>query len=158
MSETPPATPEVVIKLDISEAMGELFKNALAPNLKPVSVAYVDDAGKPQISHRGTTQRLNSKQLAIWARNPEGGIVSAMASKPAIVLHYSDFTDLPKRVYLSVVGRGHVEPDEAIRHTVFDNSPELERSQDPDRKGVAIVIDVDEINGVMDGKILQMRA
>jgi hypothetical protein len=158
MSETPPAAPAVVTKLDISEAIGELFKHALIPNLKPVSVAYVDDAGKPQISHRGTTQRLNSKQLAIWARNPEGGIVSAMASKPAIVLHYSDFTDLANRVYLNVVGRGHVEPDEAIRRTVFENSPELERNQDPDRKGVAIVIDVEAVNGIMGGEILQMRA
>jgi hypothetical protein len=158
MSGTSSATPEVATKLDISEAMGELFKHALAPNLKPVSVAYVDDAGKPKISHRGTVQRLNSKQLALWARNPEGGIASAMASKPAIALHYSDFTDLAKRVYLNVGGRGHVEPEETIRRTVFDNSPEPERNQDPDRKGVAIVIDVEEVNGFLDGKILRMRA
>jgi hypothetical protein len=59
---------------------------------------------------------------------------------------------------LNVVGRGHVEPDEAIRRTVFENSPELERNQDPDRKGVAIVIDVEAVNGIMGGEILQMRA
>jgi hypothetical protein len=32
------------------------------------------------------------------------------------------------------------------------------READPDRTGAATVIDVEEINGVMDGKILQKRA
>lgn len=156
MTETPPAQPEVLTKLELSDAIGELLKNAM-PKWKTVSVAYVDDEGKPQISYRGTTQRLNDKQLAIWARNPEGGIVKAMESHPTIALLYSDFSDMANRVYLNMVGRGHVESNEAIRRTVFDNSPELERNQDPDRKGVAIVIDVDEVNGIMDGKFLKMR-
>jgi hypothetical protein len=157
MSETPPAAPEVLTKLELSDAIGEALKNAL-PSWKPVAVAYVDASGKPQISFRGTTQRLNDTQLAMWARNPEGGIVKALSANPTLALLYADWTNPDGRVYLNIVGRGHVETDEGLRRTVFDNSPELERNQDPDRKGVAIVIDVDEVNGIMGGKFLRMRA
>ena len=157
MTDTPPAKPEVLTKLEITDAIGERFKNAIR-DWKLVTIAYVDESGKPQISYRGTTQRLNDKQLAIWARNPEGGIVKSMATHPNVALLYSDFSDMSRRVYLNIVGRGHVESDEAVRRTVYDNSPELERNQDPERKGVVIVIDVDQVNGMMDGKFLQMRA
>lgn len=156
MSQSPPPAPEVVTRLEITAAMGALLMNALGAR-KPVAVAYADAEGRPHLSYRGTTQRLSDTQLALWARNPEGGIVKAVAQRPAIALLYSDFTEPARRVILSFTGRGRVEPDEAVRRRVFDNSPELERNQDPQRRGVAIVIDLDEVNGVMDGRILRMR-
>jgi hypothetical protein len=142
--------------LEITETMGALLANALMSG-RPATIAYVGAENKPHLSHRGSLQRLNRRQLAIWARNPEGGLVAAMNTRPAIAVLFSDFSDLARRVLLNCAGRGRVEPDEDVRRTVYDNAPELERQADPDRKGVAIVIDVDEVSGYLDGEYVQMR-
>ena len=142
--------------LEITEAVGARLANALVSG-HPATIAYVDAENKPQISHRGSLQRLNGRQLALWARNPEGGVVKAMDGRSTVAVLFSDFSDLPRRVLFNCVGRGRVEPDEDVRRTVYDNAPELERTADPDRRGVVIVIDVDEITGYLDGEYVQMR-
>ncbi|HEV2363322.1 MAG TPA: hypothetical protein VGS12_03895 [Caulobacteraceae bacterium] len=93
----------------------------------------------------------------MWARNPEGGIAEALGDKADVAVLYSDFSDLSRRVLLSWAGRGHVEPDEDVRRKVYDSSPELERRADPERRGVAIVIEVDEISGYVDGAYVHMQ-
>lgn len=143
-------------RLEITETVGALLANALMSG-HPATIAYVGAADRPQISHRGTLQRLSDRELALWARNPEGGIVRALSARPSVAVLYSDFSDLSRRVVLNCAGRGRVEPDEEVRRTVYDHSPELEQRADPDRRGVAIVIDVDEVSGYLDGAYLHMR-
>jgi hypothetical protein len=143
-------------RLEITEAVGIRLANALMSG-HPATIAYLGAGNTPRISHRGSLQRLNERQLAIWVRNPEGGLVEAMSARPSVAVLYSDFSDLSQRVLFNCVGRGRVEPDEVVRRAVYDNSPEFERGADPDRRGVAIVIDVDEISGYVDGEYIQMR-
>ena len=40
---------------------------------------------------------------------------------------------------------------------VYDNSPEGERNLDKDRKGVALIIDLDSVDGLFGGNFLKMR-
>jgi len=142
--------------LEISDAVGVRLAGALTSG-HPATIAYVGADGLPHISHRGSLQRLNDRQLAVWARNPGGGLAQAMAGRTAVAVLYSDFSDLARRVLFNAVGRGRVEPDEAVRRAIYDNAPQIERQADPDRRGVAIVIDVDEISGYLDGQYVQMR-
>lgn len=143
-------------RLEITEAVGARLANALISG-HPATVAYVGAENRPRISHRGSLQRLSDRQLAMWVRNPDGGLAKALGERARIAVLYSDFSDPVRRILFNCVGRAHVEPDEDLRRTVYDNSPELEREADPDRVGVAIVIDVDEISGFVDGEYIQMH-
>ena len=48
-------------------------------------------------------------------------------------------------MYLAFRGRAHVDPSE--NDAVYAGAPEGERQQDPDRKGVAVIIDVERVQG-----------
>jgi hypothetical protein len=46
-------------------------------------------------------------------------------------------------------GRARIAADEAERSRVFDSAPEREQAADPDRKGAAVIIDLDRVEGVL---------
>ena len=115
-------------------------------------VSYVDGDGQPGLSFRGSVQAYSDDQLAIWVRNPEGGILRGIAGNPKIALLYRD----PEK-QLSWVCHGRAQRDDSdgVRQTVYDNSPEAERDRDEDRKGVAVIIDLDRV--IARGAVLMER-
>lgn len=143
-------------ELEVTAKMGALLHGALMSG-HPATVAYIGLDNAPHLSHRGTLQRLNDRQLAFWARNPEGGIVKAIGEHSRLAVLYSDFSDLAHRVLLNFAGRASIETTEEVRRKVYDSSPEFERRADADRSGIAIIIDIDEINGLIDGEYIRMR-
>jgi hypothetical protein len=86
-------------------------------------------------------------------RNPTGGLLSRIVGEPHIALLYRNG---PDRVSYQFHGRARTVTDEDVRTQVFENSPEVERNLDPDRKGVAVVIDVDRVQGRAEGKPFEM--
>ncbi len=131
--------------------MKEALAGALA-NRTPVIMSYVDADGQPHISYRGTAQVYGSDQLAVWARNPDGGLPNAVGVSPKVALLYRN----PEtRVSWQFLGRARIEEAEEARAVIFDASPEFERNQDPERKGKALVIDVDQV--VARGEVLMER-
>jgi hypothetical protein len=44
-------------------------------------------------------------------------------------------------------GRGHIETDQAVRDRVYDLSPEVEQTHDPARRGQALIIDIERLQG-----------
>lgn len=120
-----------------------------------VVAAYVDGDGRPQLSFRGTVQVLDATRLALWARDANGGMPRALAANPQLAFWYHDPAT---RTTFQFHGQGHVEDDTAVRDHVFDHSPEREQQFDPDRAGVAIVVDVDQVTGRgPDGAVHQRR-
>jgi hypothetical protein len=111
-----------------------------------LAVAYVDGDGKPSVSFRGSAQVLSGDQLAIWARKPDDGLAGALGQRPDLSLVYFGGHDGPGPIYLSIRGRGRV--DASMNDTVYNAMIPGERDQDPDRRGVAVVIDVDSVSGV----------
>ena len=70
----------------------------------------------------------------------------------------SSTATLAARTFLQIQGRGRVDDDPHVRDVVFDNSPEREQSIDPDRLGVAVVVDVDHVQGrLADGPVNMSR-
>jgi len=137
--------------IELTDEMKEALDGALV-NRTPVIMSYVDADGQPHISFRGTAQVYSSDQLAVWARNPEGGLQSAVGVSPKVSLLYRD----PEtRLSWQFLGRARIEDDEAARNVIYDASPEFERKADPDRKGKALVIDVDKV--VSRGEVLMER-
>jgi general stress protein 26 len=117
--------------------------NALA-DAKPVAVTYVDSEGRPHLSLRGSTQVFSPDQLAIWVRHAEGGIAEAVTKNPNVALLYRDNDEKTTYTFLGVA---RVDADPQVRDQVFDNSPEPERNHDPERHGVALVIDLQRATG-----------
>jgi hypothetical protein len=137
----PPPPPPGPVKLD--EQIAVAIDGALDHGT-PIIAAYADRDGQPQLSFRGTTQVYSEDQLALWIRDPGGGMVRALAHNPRLTFWYRD----PEtRVFYQVQGEGHIETDPQVRDVVFDNSPEREQVFDPDRHGVAIVVDVHRVTG-----------
>ncbi|HTV52400.1 MAG TPA: pyridoxamine 5'-phosphate oxidase family protein [Steroidobacteraceae bacterium] len=153
MSEqsTPAAT-----QLKLPQALKDTINSALARG-RMLSVAYVSPEGRPELSFRGSVQAYDDAQLAIWVRNPEGGIVHAVRSgRPHIALLYGELGPQSK-AFVSFRGRGRIEDAEAVRRRVYDGSPELERNLDKDRKGVPLIIELDSVDGFFGGAALKMR-
>ncbi|MDA1001801.1 MAG: pyridoxamine 5'-phosphate oxidase family protein [Chloroflexi bacterium] len=139
--------------IELTDEMRDALASALTDRM-PVIMTYVDAEGQPHLSFRGTAQVFSKDQLGVWARNPAGGLPGAMAAgtNPKVALLYRN---TETRVAWQFLGRGHVVTDEAARNQIFDSSPEFERNQDPERKGIAIVIDVDRV--VMRGEVIMER-
>jgi hypothetical protein len=107
--------------------------------------AAVGPDHKPILSFRGSTIVFSDTQLSFWARNAEGGTIEAIRQNPHVALMYRSQT-VPM---LQFVGRARITEDAAERTKAFDLSHEKERERDPERKGRAIIIDLDEIKGVI---------
>jgi hypothetical protein len=153
---TPQPAPPVLTELKLSQALKDVVNTALDRG-RMMSVAYVSAEGRPELSFRGSTQAYSDTQLAIWARNPEGGIVAAVrGGRPHISLLYGEIRPDAK-TFLSFRGRGHIETSEAVRRAVYDHSPELERNLDKNRGGVPLIIDLDSVDGFFGGAVLKMR-
>lgn len=108
-------------------------------------LGYVADDGTASLSYRGSTQVLSDDQLAVWARKPDEGLAQAIQARPSVSLIYYS-RDTPGPVYLSIKGRARLAPE--LNDLVYERMIAGERAQDPERKGVAIVIDVDVVHGV----------
>jgi hypothetical protein len=148
---TEPRPSPIQLTAEIRDAV-----NGALANGTPVVVAYVDARGQPRLSFRGSTQVLSDDQLAIWVRNPEGGLPRALATNPRITLLYRS----PQpRLLLTFEGRGHVDPTASTRQRVYEQAPEPERNADPERKGVALLIDLDQVTGfTAAGRVLMQRS
>ena len=143
-------------ELKLSPALKETVNTALARG-RMMSVAYVSPEGRPELSFRGSVQALSDTQLAIWVRDPAGGIIKAVTSgHPHIALLYGELGPESK-AFVTFRGRGRVESSESMRRKVYDASPEVERNLDKDRKGVALIIDLDRVDGMFGGNVLKMR-
>src|SRR5262249_11197601 len=130
---TQQTTPPVLTELKLNNQIRRIVDGALA-RCRPISLAYVDTGGKPSLSYRGSTQVYDDTHLAIWVRNPHDEIIGAIARNPEVTLLYGDL-DPEARAFITFRGRARFESDDAVRRTVYDNSPEGERDRDKERKG-----------------------
>jgi hypothetical protein len=147
----PPVLTELKLSTDMKTAVDTAFES-----MKPIVVAYVDENGAPQLSFRGSTQAHSDTQLAIWVRNPEGRILESITKNPAIALLYGSF-EPTARAFMIFRGRARIDSSDAVRNQVYDRAHAFERGQDKDRKGIAIVIDLDSVDGFYGGAQLKMR-
>jgi catechol 2,3-dioxygenase-like lactoylglutathione lyase family enzyme len=147
MSETEPlAIPPVGLTGDLAAAVNDAASRGV-----PLAVAYVDGDGLPHLSIRGTVQVHGDAELALWARSP--GMPDALRVNPNVALLYQD---LANHTFYQFTGRAHVDHDPAARDAVFENSPEREQAQDPQRSGAAIVVAVDSVRGRGPAGFVQM--
>lgn len=129
--------------------------NGAFDNQTPMMIAYTDGGGEIHLSFRGTIQAYSDDQLAVWARDPGGGLPRHITTRPKVTLFYHD----PKtRTTYTFYGRAWITGNPGTRAVIFDNSPPRERQMDFRRRGVAIVIDLDKVEGRgPGGRVLMLR-
>lgn len=149
------APPPVLTELKLSDEMKHAVDSAFATR-RPMVISYVDESNAPQLSYRGSTQAFDDTSLAIWVRNPQGRILESIERNPAVAMLFGYF-EPDDRGFMIFRGRARVDDSDEIRRKVYENAHEFERNQDPDRKGVAIVIELDSVDGFFGGARLQMR-
>jgi hypothetical protein len=133
----------VADRLDLTGDIAAAVDGAAARGSALV-LGYIGDDGYPAISFRGSTQVHGPEQLAVWARKAHEGFAKAVAERPQVsLLYYSP--DGPGPKYLSFQGRARVDP--SANDEVYAAQIEGEKKQDPDRNGVAVIVDVDSVNG-----------
>ena len=154
---TPPMG--TLTEFEITAEIRRMIDNAYVPNDLPVILAYVGTDAAAHISFRGSTHVHSDTEIAVWARNPEGGLPAAIVHNPNLTLVYREPNPEGgrSRAVITFRGRGHVTTNEAERVKVYETMPEVERVPDPEMKGVAVIIEVESITGLMPGYLLQMR-
>jgi hypothetical protein len=130
--------------LVLTQEIKDLVNNALESG-NPILLAAVDVSGRPVLSFRGSTTVRSDDQLGVWARNATGGTIEAIKHNPNVALMYRSAT-VP---LLRFEGRGRVVTDAAERNAIFEAAPQRERDGDPQRRGTAIVVDLDTVFGVL---------
>jgi Pyridoxamine 5'-phosphate oxidase len=130
--------------LKLTPELHNKINNALAEG-HPLVLAVVDGSGQPYLSFRGSLQTYSDTQLGLWARIAQGTTVEAIRNNPQVALIYrSQTTPL-----LQLHGRARIATDAGERERVFAAAPEVERKADPDKKGLAIIIDLTRVEGVL---------
>jgi SnoaL-like domain len=153
--QTLPAAPIQAGPLRLTEQIENAVNGAL-DNGTPMLIAYTDESGEIHVSFRGTIQAYSGDQLALWARDPAGGLPRHIAGRPKVTLFYHD---PGSRTSYTFYGRARVEGEPAARATIYENSPARERQADFRRRGVAIVVDLDKVEGRgPGGRVLMLRS
>jgi hypothetical protein len=149
------SAPPVLTELKLSEAMKNAVNTAFE-RLKPIVVSYVDENQQPQLSFRGSTQAYSDAALAIWVRKPDGRILNSVAKNPTVALIYGDFR-MDGRDFMIFRGTARIDESDAARKRVYESAHAFERGQDKDRKGHALIIDLDSVEGFFGGALLKMK-
>ena len=152
--QTLPAAPVPPAGLRLTEEIKTAVNGAL-DNQTPMQIAYRDGTDEIRLSFRGTIQAYSDDQLALWARDPGGGLPRNVAARPKVTLFYHD----PKtRTSYTFYGQARVEDDPGQRAVIFENSHPREQQMDFRRRGTAIVVDLDKVEGRGPaGRLLMVR-
>ena len=142
-----------VLDLELTDEIAAAINGAYEAGT-PVMVAYVDDQGYPHMSLRGTAQVFGPQQLAVWARNPEGGLPQAIADRPRVSLFYRN--PAARQIYV-FYGRARLATDDETRNAVYSSSPQRERESDPEQRGLALIIDLDRVDGMSPERRFRME-
>jgi len=136
------------MSLVLTPEIKDLVNGGLAGG-NPLLLAVVTPENKPVLSFRGSTQVYSDDQLGLWVRNTSGGTIEAIRKNPNVAMMYRSATT----PLLQFQGRARIATDTAERNRVFENSPEREQKSDPERKGNAIIIDLDKVEGPVFAKL-----
>ena len=141
-------------KLDLSGDIASAVDSA-ASRARPLALGYVDEDGNVGFLSR---QHACAWAPAVGDLGPEGRRRLCHDRRPSagVAPCITRCPGYPRAVlFLSFRGRAHVDP--SANDEVYSAIIEGERQQDPERKGVAVIIDVDSVNGFGDDGAFRME-
>lgn len=129
--------------MQLPQEVQDRVNNALDEGF-PLALAAVTPDAEPLVSFRGSAQTFGGGALAFWVRAAPSATLSAIAANPQVALIY---TNMPARTFYIFRGRARVTEDPADRDAIWQGQHPLEQERDPERAGVAVVVDLDRVTG-----------
>lgn len=156
---TQPPQMETLTELKIDGVLRQKVMEAYDQNDWPIMVGYIEEGDLPGMSFRGSVVVVSETQLGFWARNAEGSTVSALDRNPNLMLVYREPRAEHGRsaAIVNFRGKGRVEREGSLRDQVYDTMAQRERDADADKAGVAIIVDIESVNGIIPGYRLRME-
>ncbi len=109
---------------------------------RPCVLATVGEDGRPDIGPKGSMLVLDEQRLAYWERTRGGHLENLRRSPHVAVL----FLDLEHGTYIRFFGRAELHEDGPLREQVMQRVVKPELDYDPERKGIAVVIEVERVH------------
>ena len=129
--------------MQLPEDVKDRVNNALSEGF-PLALTAVSADCQPVVSFRGSTQTFGDDALAIWVRGTPSSTLAVIALNPHVAMTY---TNMPARKFFIFRGRARVTDDPADRDAIWEGQHPLEQGRDPERVGIAVVIDLDQVSG-----------
>jgi hypothetical protein len=147
---------ETVIK--ITPLMSDLVGKALADGV-PCLIGTASKSGHPQISPKGSLAVFDEQTLCYWERSHRSS-KAHIADNPRVVVYYRNYArakEMPFRAAaLRFHGTARVVESGPERDRAWELTVPIEQEKDPDRSGVAVLIDVDLVEELT-GNVLMKR-
>jgi hypothetical protein len=129
----------------ITPLIGELLDKALADGAACLVGTATKD-GHPQISPRGSVALFDERTLCYWERGSRS-TREHIAENPRVVIYYRNparAAEIPfPGAGLRFHGSARIVESGELRDRVWERTIAAEQARDPERKGVAILIDID---------------
>jgi hypothetical protein len=145
--------------IEITPLMRELLDKALADGV-PCLVGTASKAGHPQISPKGSVAAFDGKTLCYWERSFRSSLAQ-LEENPRVVVYYRNgarMKEMPdfRGATLRFHGVARVVKDGPEREKAWGLTNKPEQEKDPEKKGVAILIDLDLIED-LSGAVVMKR-
>jgi len=132
----------------LTEEMRIAVNSALADKV-PCVVATASPDGKPSIGLRGSVMAYGDFSLAYWERTFRLGAENVESDPHVVILYRNPAT----RQSWKFFGQAEIHRDGEVREDVMGKVVQAELDRDPDRNGVAIVVQLDRVEA-MSGEVL----
>jgi predicted pyridoxine 5'-phosphate oxidase superfamily flavin-nucleotide-binding protein len=138
------------LPIQLTPEMRSAITNALADRA-PCLLATAGADGMPDVSYRGSVCVLDDERLAFWERSMGEALRNMRSNAQACIFYRNPETRKAWRFY----GRVTLLADGDLRQRIATLVPKVEIDRDPERKGVAVVLEIDRIRE--GGRVIQER-
>lgn len=128
--------------IHFTDEMRTLINNALADQV-PCLVATASRSGEPGLGFRGSVMAFDNNHLAWWERSKRDGL-QHIQENPRVLVMYRNTKPEVRKTW-KIYGSTKVYESGPIREQVMARTVEPELRADPERKGVAVLMEVDMI-------------
>ena len=136
--------------IELTEEMKTAINSSFTDGLA-LLVGTASKAGMPDMAYKGSTMAFDADHLAFWERS-HGQTLRNLDENPQVCLIYRN----PQtRLAFKFFGVAQLLKEGPVRQQIMDRTVEFELSRDPERKGVAVLIQVDKI--LQAGQVVQER-
>ncbi len=144
--------------IKMTPLMRDLLVSAAADGV-PCLVGTATKTGHPQISPKGSVAVFDERTLSFWERSFRSA-AAAIGQNPRVVVYYRNAARAAEIPYRSAAMRFHgsarIVDSGPERERAWELTIPIEKKKDPDRKGVAVLIDVDRIEELSGAIIMEL--